>query len=324
MLARLLVTVVVGLALMQSGKAAEFLPDEILSFQSRTFSDAEFLSGKAVAGQPTTLKASLRLPSSAGRHPVIILMHGSDGKDSSAVNGWRSALLKLGYANLRIDHFTGRGEGAIGGDLGAISSFAQVYDAYRAIELLATDDRIDGDRVVLMGFSRGGIAALYAGLLRFQALYGPQAGRSVGYLSFYPACNFELGRGLETDGMPIRHFHGAADDQTSAAVCSAYIKALAGAGADARSFIYPGALHAFDASLARRPFRDDDVQYSHDCMRVEGDGGVLLNRDTGAPFSYADACVGQGSTVQFDPEATAAALATVTQLLADWIGPPAP
>lgn len=304
------------------GAFAQFLPVEQLEIRSTEFSDAEFLNGTAGSAEPVVLRANLKLPDRAGPHPVVILLHGSDGSDSSAVNGWRSALSDMGYATLKLDSFGGRGLTSIGADLAAASSFTQVYDAYRVVEHLSGDPRIDADRFVVMGFSRGGIASLYASLSRFHEAYGPQAGRIAGYLPFYPSCNFELKRGTELVDAPVREFHGSADDGSSAAVCKAYIDRLAAAGADIEMTIYEGARHAFDASLARFVFTADDTQHSFDCMRVEGEDGVLLNRDTGAPFSYADACVRYGPTYQYDKVATTAAIEAVKAFLAATIGPP--
>lgn len=266
------------------------------------------------------LKATLVLRDTNEPQPVVILLHGSDGADSSAVNGWRSALQAMGYATLRLDSFGRRGLSSIGADLAAASSFTQIYDAYRVVEQLSADPRIDPERFVMMGFSRGGIASLYGSLKRFHELYGPKTGRVAGYLPFYPSCNFELIRGNDLVDAPVREFHGSADDGSSAETCKAYIDGLAAAGADIEMTIYEGARHAFDASLARFLVKDDQAQHSFDCMRIEGTGGVLLNRDTGEPFSYADACVGLGATYQYDKVATEAAVAAVKVFLAEKIG----
>lgn len=301
---------------------AQFLPVEAPEIASTKFTDTEFLSGQAASGEPVMLKSTLILRDTTEPQPVVILLHGSDGYDSSAVNGWRSALQAMGYATLRLDSFGRRGLSSIGADLAAASSFTQVYDAYRVVEQLSADPRIDPGRFVMMGFSRGGIASLYGSLKRFHELYGPKTGRIAGYLPFYPSCNFELIRGTELVDAPVREFHGSADDGSSPQVCKTYIDRLAAAGADIEMTIYDGARHAFDASLARFVFKDDDGQHSFDCMRVEGPDGVLLNRDTGEPFSYADGCVRLGPTSHYDKAATEAAVAAVKAFLAEKIGAP--
>ncbi len=311
------------LALVAPGVArAQFLPVEAIEIASTKFSDTEFLGGTAASGEPVMLKATLLLRDTAKPQPVVILLHGSDGYDSSAVNGWRSALQAMGYATLRLDSFGRRGLTSIGADLAAASSFTQVYDAYRVVEQLRADPRIDPDRFVMMGFSRGGIASLYGSLKRFHELYGPKTGKIAAYLPFYPSCNFELVRGTELVDAPVREFHGSADDGSSAETCKTYIDGLAAAGADIEMTIYEGARHAFDASLARFVVKADDSQHSFDCMRIEGPDGVLLNRDTGEPFSYADACVRLGPTYQYDKAATEAAVAAVKGFLAAAIGAP--
>jgi dienelactone hydrolase len=72
-----------------------------------------------------------------------------------------------------LDSFSGRGlkppfeSGAVP------SPLTIIIDSHRALSLLATHPRIDPKRIALMGFSRGGVATLYASLRRFQRLHGP-------------------------------------------------------------------------------------------------------------------------------------------------------
>jgi dienelactone hydrolase len=87
-----------------------------------------------------------------------------------------------------------------------------MFDPYRVLELLAKHPRIDASRIALMGFSRGGQSALYAGMKRFQSMYAPAGLEFAAYLPFYAACNTTFVDDANVSRKPIRQFHGSADD----------------------------------------------------------------------------------------------------------------
>ena len=121
-----------------------------------------------------------------------------------------------------------------------------------------------------------------------------------------------------TRGMRVldREFHGAADDWTPAAPCRAYIARLKAVGADAQMTEYPGALHAFDSVGSPAFFTDPASQTSRNCVRAE-DNSVLINTATGGAFSYSDACVEFGPTMQYNDIAASAAQKAVKTILDD-------
>jgi len=317
----LLRTTLVAFFTMSAAQAQQFWPTEEISVSSHTFTDEQFLAGNASDGTAISLTAVLvRRPEAEGPRPVVVLLHGTDGPMSNAVSAWRLALSTLGYSVIRLDSYTGRGLTQASTDQSSVSQFAQIYDAYRLVEALANNPHVDPRRVVLMGFSRGATAALYASLARFNEMYGPQAGAIVGHIPFYAGCNFELKDDQRTNGAPIHAFHGGADDWTSAQTCRAYIDSLASNGADASITIYPEAYHAFDSPIPPFLLAVRDAQSSFGCMRVEAEG-VLLNRETGKPFTYSDACVTTDPHVKSDPAAFALAQEAVAAFLAQTLRP---
>lgn len=288
--------------------------DERLEIQSRTLSDSAFLGGDQDAGSPVVLSGGLSGPDAEQKLPVVILLHGTDGPGSGAVWSWNRFLNSKGIATLSLDSYTGRNLSEASSDQSLFSQFTQIYDAYRAVEALAAHPKIDGSRVAIMGFSRGGNAALYSAMVRFQKSFGPKEGLIVAHLPFYPACNFELLDQVNVTGVPIREFHGAEDDWTPAAPCRAYIDRLAKAGHDAQMTVYPGALHNFDSPRNPARVSDPDWQTSRNCLRREEDG-QLVNAVTGKPFTYTDACVEYGPSSQYHDAAATAAQAAVMEFL---------
>ena len=288
--------------------------DGVVPIPTLTLSDEAFLRGETSAGTPVEITAELTGIKAGEQRPVVILLHGTDGRKSGAVWMWRHFLEAQDIATFALDSYTARGIANVNSDQGAAPQFMPIYDAYRAVEVLAGTPGIDPDRIFLMGFSRGGTAALYAALDRFHDDFGPRAGRIAAYLPFYPACNFTLDHELDVVDAPIRIFHGSEDDWTPVAPCRDYIARLAGAGHDAALTEFAGAHHGFDNPGAPAFYGDPEWRTSRACHRVERDG-TLVNAETGAAFSYDDACVERGPHTQYDSSAADAAQQAVLGLL---------
>ncbi|RQH00570.1 dienelactone hydrolase family protein [Paraburkholderia dinghuensis] len=124
---------------------------DVVPFESLTLTDQDFLRGRE-DGKRVTIAGELRLPrSSGGRLPAVILLHPSGGI-SGAVTDWEAYLLSMGVATVIADSFTSRGVVNTINNQSQLGRLAQIEDAYRALAVLAKDPRIDGNRVMLMGF----------------------------------------------------------------------------------------------------------------------------------------------------------------------------
>lgn len=291
----------------------KFPPDETLTVPSLTLTDEQFLQGDTTQGVVVMLTGQLRFPNWDERLPAVVLLHGSDGQHSGSAVGWREFLNNMGIATFRLDSFGGRDLHQIAMDQSRLSLFAQVYDAYRAVDVLAVHPRIDPSRIAVMGFGRGGFASLYTSMRRFQDLYGPTGARIAAHLPFYPPCGIQLVGELDIADAPIREFHGDADDWTPAAPCREYIAQLRATGKDVIMTEY-SALHSFDDPSTPPGYVIHKAQTMRKCQRREEDGKIL-NIETGKPFSYNDACVERGPTVGYDKSTTTAAQAAVKEFL---------
>jgi len=148
-----------------------------------------------------------------------------------------------------------------------------IVDLYRGLGVLAKHPRIDPARVAVMGFSRGGIIALYSSMKRFQSVWNNSGITPAAYIPLYPFCNTELVGDTDVVGGPIRIFHGSADDYVSIEPCQAYVQRLKNAGKDAQITALANAYHAFDVpSLPSGPFMLPGAQKT-DCIIVEDRAG---------------------------------------------------
>jgi hypothetical protein len=93
------------------------------------------------------------------------------------------------------------------------------------------------------------------------------------------------------------------------------VNRLSSAGKDIRLLEYADSHHLFDSPFFRGPRKLPDAQVWTNCKIVESDSGVILNAETNAPFSYADACVQKGATMAYNKDASAKARAEVRRFL---------
>lgn len=263
---------------------------EVHPIETLALSVRQFLTGDK-NGKAVTIAGQLRFPQGAtDRLAAVILQHGSGGSIARD-ELWAKTFNEMGIASFLVDSFSGRGLTRISLNRAVFGPFDGIHDAYRAFDVLANHPRIDPARIALMGFSQGGVSALYSSLKRFKQMWNPRAAFAA-YIPFYAGCATTFIGDTDVSAAPIRQFHGAADDYTPVAPCRAYFGRLRAAGRDAVLTEYPGAHHSFDNPLGNKtPTISKGVQSFRACKLKEEPLGTLINAESGERFTWKDPCL---------------------------------
>lgn len=282
-------------------------PRQIMDFVKRAPSDKAVVTGR------------LSLPTQAkGPLPAVVILHGSSGVNRGEWM-WAERMNALGYASFVVDSFSGRRIAQTESDQTQLSMAADIADAFFALKLLATHPAIDSKRIAVMGFSRGGVAALYSALEPFRKAVIDDGLRFSAHIAFYPSCGIHYAS-EHLDGAPILMLLGGKDDYTPAAPCVAYADGLQAKGARVTVQTYPDAYHGFDrftsphavpdATSARLCHGEYDLDTGRFTM-ASGDGVVSGE----AARLAAQACLSRGVTLGGDPEGRAQSPALVADFL---------
>ncbi|WP_160257506.1 MULTISPECIES: dienelactone hydrolase family protein [Burkholderia] len=291
----------------------------IVTFESVTpRSTGEFLSHSA-SSEKAVISGELSIPGN-GPHivPAVIILHGSSGVNRGE-RVWAQRMNALGYASFVVDSFTGRGIRNTEKDQTQLSMTADIADAYAALRLLATDPRIDKERITVMGFSRGGVAALYSSLEPFRLAATQGDLRFAAHVAFYPSCGISYDA-AHLDGSPVLMLVGGKDNYTPAGPCIAYAATLRSKGAQVTLKEYPDAWHGFDrpTPLHSVPLATSarECHGSYDLDRrkftMVRDGQTLSGA---AATAESKRCLTTGVTLGGDPEAQAQSPAEVAAFL---------
>lgn len=190
----------------------------------------------------------LRFPPNmtADKVPVMVVMHSSGGIDKR-VYDWVDFFNKMGVATFMIDSFTPRGIQSTATDQSQLNISVSSADSLLALKLLATHPRIDASKIGVIGWSKGGIAAMTASFEKLRASLVPGDLKYALHVPFYGGCN----QYAKTTGAPILMFTGTKDDWNTLEDCQSNVDKLKGLGADLKFVVYEGAMHGFDTENSR-------------------------------------------------------------------------
>jgi dienelactone hydrolase len=225
------------------------------------------------------IDALLALPVGDGPHPIVVVVPGSAGVSANHVMH-AATFVGEGWGVCLLDPFGARAVVSTVANQAQYSFAASTYDVVAALQVLATESRVDRERISAQGHSRGGSAVLAAAVRTF-------ADRVVGDLSFagvyaaYPWCGqqFQTPRVGRTE---VRAIIGTRDEWCSVMAVQAQIQAMQLTGATASLRVVPDAHHSFD--------RHEDVHLLAEArvspnapIEYVADDGSMIDPLTGVP-----------------------------------------
>ena len=199
---------------------------------------------------PTTALGTLFMPrgaSAAEKVPAVIMLHGAGGVLNARELTYGRQLSAMGVAAIAVDSFGARRDRATAflDRLVEITETMVLADAYSALRYLATRPEIDMSRVVLVGFSYGGMSTTYAIHEQVAKLLSPEGLRFAGHVAFYAPCIARFVN-TQTTGAPMLRLYGAEDEITEPKRCAELEQDLREGGSEVETITYPGAYHQWD------------------------------------------------------------------------------
>jgi len=202
-----------------------------------------------------TLHALLYRPDGPGPFPGVVALHDCGGLDQHRAAArqlygeWGKLLSGKGFVVVFPDSFGSRGLGpqCRVRDSKVRASRERVADANAARHWLQAQKFVRPDRVSLLGWSSGGVAALWAVRPNSTPRDGSPDFRSA--VALYPGCR-RLRQTAWSARVPTLILIGSADDWTLASICQQMVAGARGRSARAEIVVYPGAHHEFDRDAA--------------------------------------------------------------------------
>ena len=224
---------------------------EVVQLKSGDYSDFRQVFTPRVANPTVTVVARLSFPRQVrDRYPAVVIVHTIAGYQESN-EGWYAAKLRnAGFATLTYDSFAARGmsQAAVIASSTGPPWASAVADAYAALQLLATNPKIDASRIGIVGFSFGGEVAHLTATRRLRSVLVPGQLQFAAHVAFYPAGVYGAAASEDAyTGAPILMLLGEKDDNLPIAKVKSYLSYAAERGhrPPIELVIYPGAYHAW-------------------------------------------------------------------------------
>jgi dienelactone hydrolase len=297
-----------------------------ITFQSFTYTDFRQLLAREPPTVTVTVRASLGFPHEArDKYPAIVIVHTIGGYLETNEGQAAAELRKSGFATLTYDGFAARGTSGLAiSRTGAGAWASAVADAYGALRLLASQPKIDADRIAILGFSFGAEVAHLTAFEPLRSALNVGQSRFAAHVAFYPAGVFGAiaERGAYT-GSPVLMLLGEKDDNLPVAKIETYLAYARTEGhpAPIQTVTYPGAYHAWTVPtlVTLRFYPEYPSTKKCPLILLGPDRPVFLSDGRVKPFdpSAVGACMGEapGYSMAYDAKVRAQSIADAMRFL---------
>ena len=227
-----------------------------IKFKSSSPYDLDVLLSQPAKAEPTMGMGKLFLPKGASAKkqvPAMVVLPGGAGAIPGRENETAQMLADNGIAALLVDNFKPRGiseEMPYALKVMGTSEFDAVADAYAALKALNKHPAIDGWRIGVMGFSKGGIAARMSMDARIRDKLAPFIQPFALHVDFYGPC-YSLLQSRKTTGAPLLSFRAGEDASNDLVACAQQEKILREAGSEVSTVVYAKAGHDWESDKPR-------------------------------------------------------------------------
>ncbi|MEH6585042.1 MAG: dienelactone hydrolase family protein [Halioglobus sp.] len=303
--------------------------------------DLAVILGDMSLAPSTTGKGYLSIPETASeenRVPAMVIVPGSGGIAPGREHEYATWFKQRGIAAFVVEYYEPRGFGPDSNYIirtSAVTEFDLIADAYSALKLLGSSPLIDPERIGIIGFSYGGMAARLAMDTRIQQALAPEATPFNLHIDVYGPCFQDL-QSQDTGSAPLLTLRGTEDASNELVACKQREEDIRSLGNPVTAHIYQGAGHAWEVDKPR--LLSEDSPYLAGCeltydtlgnaqlngsplndYAIDASHGVKMAARFSSAPKFSD-CVGYGYIVGLDEETRDRAYADIEAFLHDTWG----
>lgn len=241
-------------------------------------------------GAETNVVGELRLPArvdgSRGKCPAMVILHGSGGISKYREEMYAQMLSENGIAAFVVDSYASRGvknDTPQGISVLAVSEADMVADAYAALRVLQTSKEIDPERIGVLGFSYGGMAARFCVDDRIYKTLGSKCHPFALHIDFYGPTYMDLST-ASTTGAPYMVFRGELDGSSRLEESTRIEEGVRRGGSSVGVRIFAKAGHGWELSIPQQYRETLSPAACHVLVRKNGDyefGGQVFSSKIG-------------------------------------------